>query len=132
MKPSAHAAFELRFHLVPVTKYRRPVLDAGMLEHLREHLPGLLASWRCELIEFGGEPDDVHLLFAAHPALELSGLVNNLKAASARKLKRPFATQIRKFYWKPGFWSRAYYLGSVGNASLETVKRYVASQLGAA
>ena len=87
-----------------------------MLEHLREQFSELLAN----------------VLFAAHPALKLSALVSNLKTASARKLKRPFAAQIRKFYWKPGFWSRAYYLASVGNASLETVKRYVASQLGAA
>ena len=64
--------------------------------------------------------------------LELSALVNNLETASARKLKKPFASQLRKFYWRPGFWGRAYYLGNVDNASLETVKRYVASQLGAA
>lgn len=132
MKTSAHAAFELRFHLVLVTKYRHKVLTNAMLEHLREHFTELLAHWRCELIEFGGEPDHVHLLFEGHPALELASLVNNLKTASARKLKKPFGSHIRKFYCKPGFWHRAYYLGSVGNASLETVRKYVQHQAGAA
>ncbi len=103
-----------------------------MLAHLSEHFAELLTNWRCELIEFGGEPDHVHLLFEAHPALELAGLVNNLKTASARKLKKPFEAHLKKFYWKPGFWHRAYYLGNVGSASLETVKRYVANQKGAA
>jgi putative transposase len=132
MKSSAHATFELKYHLVLVTKYRHKVLTAEMLEHLREHFAELLVSWRCELIEFGGEPDHVHLLFEAHPALEMAGLVNNLKTASARKLKKPFAEHLKPFYCKPGFWHRAYYLGSVGNASLETVKRYVEQQRGAA
>ena len=39
-----------------------------------------------------------------------------------------FADHLRKFYWTPYFWHRAYYVGSIGNASLETVKRYVAAQ----
>ncbi len=33
---------------------------------------------------------------------------------------------LAKFYWKPYFWHRAYYVGSVGGASLDTVKRYEA------
>lgn len=132
VKTNAHAAFDLKFHLVLVTKYRHPVLNDEMLAHLRQHFSELLVSWRCELLEFGGEPDHVHLLFGAHPALELAGLVNNLKTASARKLQKPFAARLKSFYWKPGFWHRAYYLGSVGNASLETVKRYVEQQKGAA
>ena len=118
--------------MVFVTEYSRKALNAEALEHLRAHFSELLAHWRCELIEFGGEPDHVHLLFEAHPALELAGLVNNLKTASARKLKKPFAEHLRKFYWKPGFWHRAYHGGCVGHASLETVKRYVEQQKGAA
>lgn len=132
MHTNAHAAFELRFHLVLVTKYRRKVLNKAMLEHLREHFGELLQHWRCRLVEFGGEADHVHLLFEAHPALELAGLVNNLKTASARKLTKPFATQLARFYRHPGVWHRAYYLGSVGHASLEVVARYVAQQEGAA
>jgi putative transposase len=62
----------------------------------------------------------------------VAGLVNNLKAANARKLNKPFGAHIRNLYLKAGFWHRAYYLGSVGNVSLETVRRYVEQQAGAA
>jgi REP element-mobilizing transposase RayT len=30
--------------------------------------------------------------------------------------------------WKPAFWSRAYSVGSVGGATLETVRAYVEAQ----
>jgi putative transposase len=37
-------------------------------------------------------------------------------------------SSLTPFYWKPYFWHRAYYVGSVGGATLETVRRYVESQ----
>ena len=102
-----------------------------MLDFCRAVFGTLLEKWRCELIEFGGESDHVHLLFEAHPALDLSALVNNLKTASSRRLRNTFPDHVKKFYWKPVFWHRAYFLGAVGTVSLDTVKKYVAQQKGA-
>lgn len=128
MHTNAHAAFSLRFHLVLVTKYRRKVLTPAMLAQAREIFGEVLAKWRCELIEFGGEADHVHLLIEAHPALMPSNLVNNLKTASSRRLRNLFPEQVALFYRDPVLWHRAYYLGSVGSASLETVKAYIERQ----
>ncbi|MDO9050817.1 MAG: transposase, partial [Methylotenera sp.] len=33
-----------------------------------------------------------------------------------------------QFYYKPLFWHRAYFVGSVGGATLETVRAYVDAQ----
>lgn len=95
---------------------------------MREAFAEILADWRCTLIEFGGEADPVHLLVGSHPALNLSTLINNLKSASSRRMRNRFADHLAKFYWKPYFWHRAYYVGSVGGSSLETVKRYEEAQ----
>ena len=70
----------------------------------------------------------MHLLVSTHPALNISILINNLKSASSRRMRNRFADHLAKFYGKPYFWHRAYYVGSVGGASLETVKRYVEAQ----
>jgi len=88
----------------------------------------LLRAWRCELIEFGGEDDHVHLLIETHPALDLSRLVNNLKTVSSRRIRKEYSEHVARYYWKPFFWHGAYYIGSVGGATLDTVKRYVESQ----
>jgi putative transposase len=79
-------------------------------------------------LEFGGEADHVHLLAEIHPALNISTLINNLKTASARQDRNRFSDHLKPFYGKPYFWHRAYYVGSVGGATLETVRRYVESQ----
>jgi putative transposase len=128
VKSSSHAVYRLRLHIVFVTKYRRPCLHEELLAYLREAFAEILAVWRCELIEFGGEADHVHLLVDIHPALNLSTLIHNLKTASARRARTRFTEHLGAFYRKPAFWHRAYYVGSVGSASLETVRAYVEAQ----
>jgi putative transposase len=115
-------------HIVLVTKYRRKVITVSVRKHLQESLAGILADWRCQLIEFGGEEDHVHMLIDIHPALNIYILVNNLKSASSRRVRNKFAKHIAQFYWKPYFWNRAYYVGSVGNVTLHTITRYVQQQ----
>ena len=127
-KSSSHAVYNLKLHVVFVTKYRRKTLSPALLDYLQGAFAEILAAWRCRLIEFGGEPDHVHLLIDIHPALDLSVLINNLKTASARRARNRFAEHLAPFYTKPLFWHRAYFVASVGTASLETVRTYVQAQ----
>ena len=117
---AAHAVYTLRLPLVFVTKDRRRA-------HWQTLFAEILAGWHCTLMEFGGEADHVHRLVAIHPALNIAALVNTLKAARSRRMRRRYADHLRAFSWKPCFWHRAYDVGSVGQASLETVQRYVQS-----
>lgn len=127
-KSSSNAVFNLKLHLVLVTRYRRRTLTKELLEFLKEAFEQILLAWSCQLIEFGGEEDHVHLLIDIHPALDISVLINNLKTASSRRARGRFQAHLDHFYWKPVLWHRAYFVASVGNASLETVKAYVERQ----
>ena len=118
----------LRLHIVFVTKYRRKTLSLEILNYLHESFAEILSGWRCELVEFGGESDHVHMLISIHPALNISTLINNLKTATARRTRARFADYLSRFYWKPYFWHRAYFASTVGEVSLETIQRYIQSQ----
>jgi putative transposase len=78
-------------------------------------------------VEFGGEPDHVHLLTGIHPALDISVPINNLKTASTRRARNRFAHRLAPFLPQPLFWHRAYFVASVGGAPLETVP-YIEAQ----
>lgn len=127
-RSSSHAVFNIKLHVVFVTKYRRKTLTPELLDYLKTAFSEILLAWRCKLVEFGGEADHVHLLIDIHPALDISVLINNLKTASARRSRNRFAEHLAAFYGKPMFWHRAYFVGSVGGATLETVRAYVESQ----
>ena len=118
-KSSSHAVFNIKLHIVFVTKYRRKTLTPELLAYLGDAFGEIMEGWRCKLLEFGGEPDHVHLLIDIHPALDISVLINNLKTASARRTRNRFTEHLEKFYYaKPLFWHRAYFVGSVGGATL--------------
>ena len=124
----SHAVFNIKLHIVFVTKYRRKTLSDDLLLYLKGAFGDCLDAWGCKLVQFGGGSDHVHLLIDIHPALNISVLINNLKTASARRARARFAEHIAQFYSKPLFWHRAYFVGSVGGATLETVRAYVDAQ----
>ena len=79
-------------------------------------------------MEFGGEEDHVHLLISAHPSMDLSKLINNLKTVTSRMIRKKYETHLKKYYWKPVFWTRAYCLITTGGATLDIVKKYIENQ----
>jgi putative transposase len=131
LKTRSNSAFRLIYHLVLVTKFRRKSLTSDILERMQLILRELLAKWKCDLIEFGGEADHIHLLFETHPSVELSKLVNNIKTVTSRRLRSEYSEHLSQFYWgaKPQFWSSSYALISVGaQAPLDRLIEYVQKQ----
>jgi len=128
MKSHYHCVYDLKYHLVLVTKYRKKCFTAEMLDRLQELCQNLCEKWEVELIEFNGEADHVHLLLGFHPNLMPSKFVNNLKTVTSRLIRKQYKTYLSQFYWKPVLWTRAYCLLSVGGASLEVLKQYIQNQ----
>ncbi|MDO8416514.1 MAG: IS200/IS605 family transposase [Agitococcus sp.] len=124
-----HAAFSLHYHLIFTIKYRHKCLNKAMLERLRAIFEDVCVSWRCQLIEFGGEQDHVHLLVAGHPSMNLARMVGNLKTVSARRIRKEFELELKKYFWKAKFWNNAYAAVSAGgHANIETLLQYIQDQ----
>jgi putative transposase len=131
LKTRSSSAFRLIYHLVLVTKFRRQSLSEEILSRMKTIVNELMVKWECELIEFGGSSDHVHLLIETHPSVDLSKLVNNLKSVTSRKLRAEFSEYLKEFYWgeKAQFWSGSYAIISVGaQAPLEKLIEYVQNQ----
>lgn len=123
-----HCVFKNMVHLVFVTKYRRDVLTRLMLERMEELLKETCTQMDCELVEFNGEDDHVHLMVQVHPKLAVSNLVGKLKGKSAYFLRQEFNKELKKKLWGDHFWSPSYCVVSCGGAPLEVVKQYIENQ----
>lgn len=119
--------FDLKVHLVFVTKYRKGCLDDSALHFLEDVFKAVCADFESTLLECNGEADHVHLLVSLHTKHSVASLVNSLKGVSSRKL-RAARQDIRWGWIKNALWSRSYFAGSFGGATLEQLKRYVESQ----
>jgi putative transposase len=128
LKRGFRNVYDLNIHLVLVTKYRKKVINQAMLSRLNEIFESTCQKWRCELVEFNGEPDHVHLLLSYPPDVEVSKLVNNLKTVSSRLIRKDFLEYLNSVYIKPVFWSGAYFVASCGGVTIEQLKFYVEQQ----
>jgi putative transposase len=100
-----------------------------MLSRLQQHLTGLIVKWGCEVVEFGGEGDHVHILIDAHPNLNLSSFVKNLKSVSSRKMRHEFGDKLQQHLWGGEFWRDGSTIISVGGrASLQNLIPYIQNQ----
>jgi putative transposase len=131
MKPrkGSHSVFSVRLHFVFVTHYRRKVITAQMMERLREMTWQVCRKLECELIEFSGESDHVHILLDFHPKNSISAVAGCLKSSTARTMKKDFPEQVNKFSkGEVSFWSNSYYVASSGGAPIEKLKEYIKNQ----
>jgi len=123
-----NCVYNLKYHLVLVTKYRHKCFNAEILLRLKELCTEQAAHWEIELIEFGGEEDHIHLLLDMHPNIMPSRFVGSLKNVTSRLIRKEFAEHMSQFYWKPVLWTRAYCLVTAGGAPLEILKHYIQTQ----
>lgn len=98
----------MHIHLVFVTKYRRHVFTRAILDDLRQILDRVCTDFEAELVEFDGEDDHVHLLVNYPPKVAVSCLVNSLKGASSRVIRKKNYPSIRQKLWGGALWSPSY------------------------
>lgn len=128
IRTGRHVVYALHVHLVFVTKYRHRVFTDAHLSRLEEVMRDVCADFECELVEFNGESDHVHLLVNFPPKVAVSHLVNSLKGVSSRYLRREFP-ELERHYWRAKrLWSGSYFAGSVGGAPLSVLRQYIESQ----
>lgn len=123
------SVYKLTAHVVLVTKYRKKAISEKVLLRLKEIFTDTLNKWECNLVEFNGESDHVHLLMDYKPDISLSKLIANLKTVSSRLIRRDFPELASKyFYNKPYFWTGAYFVASCGGVTVSQLKKYVENQ----
>ena len=118
----------MHVHLVFVTKYRRRVFTSTILNHLKMLFTNVCTKFEASLEEFDGEEDHVHLLVTYPPKVSVSKLVNSLKTASSRIIRKQAYPTIQQALWGDHLWSPSYFAGSCGGAPLELVKQYIEAQ----
>jgi putative transposase len=127
-KSHYHCVYNLKYHLVLVTKYRKRCFTSEMLDRLNTISKDICEKWEIELLEFGGEADHIHMLLDMHPNIIPSKFINNLKTVTSRLIRKEFSQHLKEYYWKPVLWTRAYCLISAGGAPLSILADYIAKQ----
>ena len=126
----AHSRYNIKYHLVWTTKYRREVLTGDMSQRLKEVLEGVSDDFGWRIIAQEIMSDHVHILIETAPKYSPAKIAGILKSLSARKMREEFLGQICKQIWKSGtLWSRGYYVATVADGvTTDVVKEYIETQ----
>lgn len=108
-------------------KYRRAVLEGPIAERLiallREQVPALGGK----MVELVVRPDHVHLFAHFLPTLSPAQIVHRLKGSTSHALRSEFPGLRSRL---PSLWTSSYYVGTAGQVSSETIRRYIEAQKG--
>jgi len=73
------------------------------------------------------DKDHIHLLIDYSPNVSVSQIVRLIKQVSTKKVWIDF--DLSRYFWKQHvFWSSGYFPCSAGDASTETIAKYIANQ----
>jgi len=124
---SAHAVWDIKYHLVWITKYRYKLLRGDVAERARELIRQICAARDVQIIRGAVSPDHIHILVVAPPQLAPAKLVQFIKGRSSRLLQQEFPA-LRKKYWGQHLWARGYFCATVGAVDEKTVMTYIENQ----
>ena len=125
-RKTAHSVYDLKYHLVWITKYRKPVLRGEIALRVRELVRQTCATLDVQIISGYISPDHVHLLVSVPPHLAVSDLVQRLKGRSSRRMLEEFG-ELRRQFWGRHLWARGYFAVSTGNVTDEIIQQYIES-----
>lgn len=124
---NAGAVFNIKYHLVWCSKYRKPVLVNEVETRLKELFNEQAKKYEITIHALEIMPDHVHVFIEAQPTNCITEIVNRFKGHSSRYLRQEFSHLRTKL---PCLWSRSYFASTVGHISEEVVKKYIESQKG--
>src|SRR5512135_1182667 len=124
---SAHAVYDIKYHVIWVTKYRYKVMRGRVAERARELMRQICQAREIVIVRGAISPDHIHMLLSVPPQLAPAKVVQYIKGRSSRLLQAEFP-ELGKRYWGQHLWARGYFCATVGAVDEETIKHYIETQ----
>jgi putative transposase len=86
-----------------------------------------VAELEGEIVALEVQPDHVHLFTKFPPTRAVYWIMHHLKGYTSYALRREFPWLKQRL---PSLWTRSYYVGTAGEVSAETIRRYIEAQRG--
>jgi putative transposase len=103
-------------------------LQGNVEIELKRIIDEICMKYGYQCIEKEVMPDHIHLFLSLKPTVAPSDVVRTLKSISAIELFKSFPA-LKKFYGRCGsLWGSSYFVTTVGNATAETIKKYIQEQ----
>ena len=126
-RKGSHSVYDLKVHIVWITKYRKPVLFGDVAVRLRDLIREICRTMEVDILKGHVSKDHVHLFVSIPPQLSVSKLAGRIKGKTSRKLLAE-NRRLAKEFWGRHLWASGYFAASSGNVTDEVIMQYIAAQ----
>lgn len=119
----------LKCHIVFCIKYRKKLLSKTDIARTIKNtiLSNRTDDFAIQVMEV--DKDHIHLLVDYSPDVSVAQIVRLLKQMTTSAVWFAHHSELKKHFWKQKvFWSSGYFVCSTGDASTETIAKYIAEQ----
>jgi len=126
-RKTSHSIYDIKYHFVWITKYRKPVLFGNVATRLRDLIREICKSMDVEILKGHVSKDHVHLFVSAPPNISVSKMMQFIKGKTSRKLLSENRVLAKKF-WGRHLWARGYFVATSGNVTDDVIAKYIELQ----
>lgn len=121
--------YYLKCHLIFVCKYRKQLITDEVRKHILNVFKNIEKQSDFDIEIMETDKDHIHMLISYPPNISVSSIVRRLKQCSTLSLWKQFSVMLAKQFWKEHtFWSDGYFVCSIGEANLYTIRKYIENQ----
>lgn len=126
---SDHSKYLLKLHIVFAVKYRKKLLAGNIDTDMKQILFEIAQEKGFEIDTMQSDIDHIHILVDVSPKFSAFQVVHQLKQISTFRIWKKYSHILKNHFWKEKtFWSDGYFVCSTGDASTETIQKYILSQ----
>ena len=122
----SHTAWECKYHIVWIPKYRKKSLYKELRQYVGPLLKDLANQKECRIEEGHLMADHVHIMISIPPKYSVAQIVGFVKGKSAISSSRNYMGSRRNFTGQ-NFWARGYHVSTVGRDE-EVIRNYIRHQ----
>lgn len=119
--------YNIQFHIVWCTKYRKPVLTEEIERMLIKSLQQTTSELGISIAEMECMPDHIHMLIECSPQHFIPDVIKILKGNSARHIFMAYP-ELKQKLCSGHLWNPSYFVATVSDNTRAQVQEYIASQ----
>ena len=118
----ANTYTQIHIHAVFAVQNRLSLIQKEWQDELYKYITGIVTNNGHKLLQIGGMPDHVHVLFGMRPTQSLSNLMQDIKGNSSLWINKKQLVR-GKFSWQEGYGAFSY-----GKSQIDSVVKYIQQQ----
>lgn len=120
---NSHSKYLIKLHFVFAVKYRKNLIHDILKNDLIEIITDICLQKKYTIDAIQSDGDHIHILLDIQPIVSAYEVAHQLKQISTYRIYKKHSSFLKKHFWSDG-----YFVCSTGNASMETIRKYIEEQ----